>query len=51
MLLDLLQNNGIEKIYHTLIIGKPSKARDTLDEKLERNENAKNEAKVIVSPT
>jgi 23S rRNA pseudouridine1911/1915/1917 synthase len=50
MLLTLLQSGKIEKIYHTLIIGKPEKSRYTITARLERIENAKNEAKVIVSP-
>lgn len=51
MLLSLLQNGKIEKVYHTLVIGKPPKPRNTITERLERRENAKDEAKVIVSPT
>ena len=49
-LLSLLQNGKIEKTYHAVVVGKPIKARDTLSANLERIENAKNEAKVIVSP-
>lgn len=51
MLLNLLQSGKIEKVYHTLVIGKPPKPRSTITERLERRENAKDEAKVIVSPT
>ena len=49
-LLSLLQSGKIEKTYHAVVVGKPIKARDTLSANLERIENAKNEAKVIVSP-
>ncbi len=50
-LLSLLQNGKIEKTYHTIVIGKPIKPRDTLSANLERIEDAKDEAKVRVSPT
>lgn len=49
-LLSELQNHKIEKIYHTIVVGKMPKPRDTIDAKLLRRENAKDEAKVIVSP-
>ncbi len=48
-LLSELQNHRIEKIYHAIVCGKMPKARGTIDVKLFRQENAKNEAKVIVS--
>lgn len=48
-LLGELQNHKIEKIYHAIVVGKMPKPRDTIDAKLLRRENAKNEAKVIVS--
>lgn len=44
-----LQNHKIEKIYHAIVVGKMSKPRGTITDKLFRNEWAKNEAKVIVS--
>ncbi|MDD2693749.1 MAG: RluA family pseudouridine synthase [Candidatus Gracilibacteria bacterium] len=50
ILLSLLQTGKIEKIYHAIVIGKPPKPRNTITAKLERRENAKDEAKVIVSP-
>lgn len=50
-LLSELQNHKIEKVYHAVVIGKPKKPRDTISAKLLRRENAKNEAKVIVSDT
>lgn len=49
-LLRQLQNHKIQKIYHTIIIGKINPRRATITHKLLRNENAKNEAKVIVHP-
>lgn len=50
-LLELLQSGKIEKIYHAVVIGKPPKPRGTIALALERVENARDEAKVIVSPT
>ncbi len=47
-LLILLQSWKIEKIYHTLVVGKPPKARDSIRAKLLRIENAQNEAKVRI---
>ncbi len=47
-LLSLLQNGKIEKVYHALVLGKPPKSRDTIVARLERKENAKDEAKVQV---
>lgn len=38
----------MEKIYHTIVVGIPSKKQDTIRAKLLRIENAKNEAKVRV---
>ncbi len=49
-LLSDLQNGKIEKIYHTIVVWKPIKPRDTLFLRLERRDQVKNEAKVIVSP-
>lgn len=49
-LLSELQNHKIEKIYHTIVVGKMPKPRDTIDARLLRRENAKDEAKVVVSP-
>lgn len=49
-LLNSLQNGKMTKVYHTLVIGKPPIPRGTIREKLLRKEEAKNEAKVIVSP-
>jgi RluA family pseudouridine synthase len=49
-LLDILQSGKMEKIYHTIVLGKPPRPRDTIDVKLLRKEDAKDEAKVIVSP-
>ncbi len=48
-LLAQLQNHSIEKIYHTIVIGKMPKLRGTIDQKLLRKESACDEAKVIVS--
>jgi 23S rRNA pseudouridine1911/1915/1917 synthase len=45
-LLALLQSGRIEKIYHAVIVGIPEKSRDTIDAKLLRVEEAKDEAKV-----
>ena len=47
-LLILLQWGKIEKIYHTLVVWQPLKARDTIRMKLLRIENAQNESKVRV---
>jgi len=38
----------MEKVYHTIVVGVPSKKQDTIRAKLLRIENAKNEAKVRV---
>lgn len=48
-LLAELQNHKIEKIYHAVVFGKMPKPRGTIDVKLLRKEDAKDEAKVIVS--
>lgn len=48
-LLSELQNHKIEKIYHTIVVGKMSKPRGTITDKLLRKESAKDEAKVVVS--
>ena len=48
-LLAQLQNHSIEKVYHTIVIGKMPKPRGTIDQKLLRKESARDEAKVIVS--
>lgn len=48
ILLDLLQTHKIDKIYHTLVWGIPKKSRDTINAKLLRIEDAKDEAKVCV---
>ncbi len=39
----------MEKIYHTIVLGKPPCPRDTINLRLLRKEDAKDEAKVIVS--
>lgn len=44
----LLQWGKIEKIYHTIVLWAPNKPRDTINAKLLRKENAKDEAKVQV---
>lgn len=49
-LLTLLQSGKIEKTYHTLVLGKPEKPRDTIDRPLLRIDNAHDEAKVRVDP-
>lgn len=49
-LLSDLQNRKIEKTYHAIVVGKPIKPRDTLSFHLERREQAKDEAKVIINP-
>lgn len=49
-LLRELQSWRIEKIYHAIVLWVPEKKRDTIRERLLRKENAKNEAKVIISP-
>lgn len=49
-LLKLLQSGWIEKIYHALVFGIPTKKRDTIRKKLLRVENAQNEAKVRIDP-
>lgn len=48
-LLQELQNHRIEKVYHAIVVGKMPKSRGTINARLLRQENAKNEAKVIVS--
>lgn len=48
-LLSDLQNRKIEKTYHAIVVGNPVKPRDTLSFRLERREQAKDEAKVIIS--
>lgn len=47
-LLSDLQSHKMEKVYHTIVVGVPSKKQDTIRAKLLRIENAKNEAKVRV---
>ena len=49
-LLDLLQHEGIQKIYHTIVVGTPLKPRDTIRARLLRVEDAQDEAKVRVDP-
>lgn len=49
-LLTLLQNGKIIKKYHTLVLWTPKPTTGTIDAKLLRVENAKNEAKVRVDP-
>lgn len=46
-----LQSHKIEKIYHTIVSGIPTKSQDTIRARLLRIENAKNEAKVQVHET
>lgn len=43
-----LQSHEIEKIYHTIVLGIPTKKQDTIRARLLRIENAKSEAKVKV---
>lgn len=43
-----LQSHKIEKIYHTIVSGIPTKYQDTIRARLLRIDNAKNEAKVRV---
>ncbi len=47
-LLESLQSQKIEKIYHAIVVGIPNKNEGTIRHKLLRIENAKNEAKVRV---
>lgn len=47
-LLHDLQSHKIEKIYHTIVSGIPTKYQDTIRARLLRIDNAKNEAKVRV---
>jgi 23S rRNA-/tRNA-specific pseudouridylate synthase len=47
-LLTLLQNNGIDKVYHAIVLGTPDKRHDTIRARLLRIEDAKDEAKVRV---
>ena len=47
-LLILLQSHRIEKIYHAIVFGNPTKPRDTIEARLLRIENARDEAKVRV---
>ncbi len=49
-LLSELQWGRIEKVYHTIVIGTPTKPRDTISARLLRVENAKDEAKVRIDP-
>ena len=49
-LLDLLQHEGIEKVYHAIVVGTPLKPRDTIRARLLRIEDAQDEAKVRVDP-
>ena len=49
-LLQLLQNWKIEKIYHALILWNPVRSQWTIKEKLNRQENATQEAKVVIDP-
>jgi 23S rRNA pseudouridine1911/1915/1917 synthase len=48
-LLSLLQSGKIEKIYHAIIIGTPTKPRDTIHAKLLRAEDPRDEAKVSIN--
>jgi len=48
-LLEELQWHKIEKIYHAIIIGVPKEKKWTIKAKIERIENARNEAKVQIS--
>jgi 23S rRNA pseudouridine955/2504/2580 synthase len=47
-LLSLLQEGKIKKTYHTIVIGYPTPTKGTINTKLLRIENAKDEAKVRV---
>lgn len=49
-LLSLLQNGKMTKVYHAIVVGVPQKPRDTIRVRLQRIENAKNEAKVQIHP-
>lgn len=49
-LLRELQEGKIEKIYHAIVLGSPRSPQGTMDERILRIENAKNEAKVRVDP-
>jgi RluA family pseudouridine synthase len=48
ILLTELQSHDMEKVYHTIVVGIPTKRQDTIRARLLRIENAKNEAKVRV---
>lgn len=50
-LLAELQAHRIEKVYHAVVSGKMTKPRATLEERLLRRENVKDEAKVVVHPS
>ncbi len=47
-LLTELQAHDMEKVYHTIVLGIPTKRQDTIRARLLRIDNAKNEAKVRV---
>jgi 23S rRNA-/tRNA-specific pseudouridylate synthase len=49
-LLELLQHDGIIKVYHAIVMGTLEKPRNTIKYRLLRVEDAKNEAKVRVDP-
>lgn len=48
ILLAQLQSHEIEKVYHTIVLGRPKKPYDTIRAKILRIENAKDEAKVRI---
>lgn len=48
-LLNSLQRHEIDKVYHAIVVGVPEKPTGTISVKLLRKENAKDEAKVVVS--
>jgi 23S rRNA-/tRNA-specific pseudouridylate synthase len=50
-MLYMLQNDGIEKVYRTIVVGVPTAESGTISARLLRTENAKNEAKVRVDTT
>lgn len=51
ILLSELQAHNLEKIYHTIVLGIPTKRKDTIRARLLRVDNAKNEAKVRIDET
>ncbi len=51
ILLTELQAHDMEKVYHTIVVGIPTKRQDTIRARLLRIDNAKNEAKVRVDET